>query len=221
MTITNGYATLQEFKQHRSIVSANKDEDDAIERIITDASRMIDGICGRWFYAYTQTRYLSFPYRETTRALDLGEDCLTLTSVTNGDGTTISASDYILDPRNHPVKTRIVLKRGTTTIWQSDSTTGNTECVIALAGTWGYCDRAATDPYSAAVIGNTRSACLEIASQMFLERAGQNTGGQVQVTGAGVVITPHGAVPKSAYDRIKPYIKLTMAASDDQIGYGW
>lgn len=218
MAITNGYATLQQFKQLRSIVSANADEDAAIERIIEDASRMIDTICGRWFYAYTTTRYISFPYRNTARALDLGEDCLTLSAVVNGDGTTIAASEYILDPRNHPVKNRIVLKQGSAVVWQADSTTGDTENVIALTGTWGYCDRTATDPYSAAVIGNTRSACLEIASQMFLERSGQNTGGQVTVTAAGVVVTPYGAVPKSAYDRIRPYIKAVFASTDDVIG---
>lgn len=220
MTITNGYCTLPEFKAHRSILSAAHTDDTAIEQIIEGASRMIDAICGRWFYAYTQTRYVGFASSVNNRALDLGEDCLSLTSVTNGDGTTVTTADYYLNPRNHPVKTQIILKQGAAIVWMPDNS-GNTEGVIALDGSWGYCDRTATDPYSLAVIANTRAACLEIASVAYLERTGQNTGGNVQVTAAGVVVTPFGAVPKAAYERLRPYIKLTLATTDELVGDGW
>ena len=217
MAITNGYATLAEFKAHRAITSLSAVDDSVAEILIGDASRMIDAVCGRWFYAATLTRYLNVV---NSRALDLGEDCLTITTLTNGDGTVVTTADYYLDPRNHPVKTRAILKQSSAVMWLQD-TDGNDENAITAAGTWGYCDRTATDPYSAAVISNTRRACLEIANQLYQERSGANMNGSVQVTGAGIVITPYGAVPKVAYDLIKPYIKPVYATTGDLNGYVW
>jgi hypothetical protein len=39
------------------------------------------------------------------------------------------------------------------------------------------------------------------------ERFGVNAGGNVYITAGGVVQSPAGAIPKAAYDMIKPYIR--------------
>ena len=41
----------------------------------------------------------------------------------------------------------------------------------------------------------------------YEQRFGENTGGVATVTGAGVVITPQGAIPKSAWQLIAPFIR--------------
>lgn len=201
MAITNGYATLPQFKAILSVNSYDAQDDALIEDLITRASRTIDGITGKWFYANTQTRYFPVtPSREL--ALDAG--LLSVTTLTNGDGTTIASTEYTLLPRNRPSKFVVKLNDRSTTYWQP-ATASSDDYPISIAGSWGYVNRSASDPESARVIYNTETACLQIAVQQYKERKGQ-AGGQVQVTAAGVVITPYGAVPKLAYDLISPYI---------------
>jgi len=204
MAITNGYATLAEFKSLKDIATTDAADDAEIENIVTRASRMIDTITGYWFYAATLTHYFDVP---DGREILFDFPLLTATTVTNGDTTVITSTYYKLLPYNLPQKYSIRLKQSTTYYWSEDSN-GDTEGVISIAGTWGYCDRTATDPISARVIQNTNYACLEIAKMWYHERFGENLGGNTIITAAGVVQTPAGAIPKSAYEAIKPYIRI-------------
>jgi len=204
MTITNGYATVAQFQRFKGITNADALDDAEIEAMIEEASRMIDAICGRWFYAYTQTRYYDVP---AGRELFLEDDLLTITTLTNGDTTVLTTSDYYLLPRSESPKYSVALKESSTYLWEEDSS-NNTEGVISIAGTWGFVSRAATDPRSAMVIDNTRRACLMICKQWMEERFGVNVGGNVYITSGGVVQSPAGAIPKAAYDMIKPYIRI-------------
>ena len=71
MAITNGYATLPEFKAWVDITSADAPDDGVIEDIIETASRHIDNTTGRTFYARTETRYYDVP---DGRQIDLDDD---------------------------------------------------------------------------------------------------------------------------------------------------
>ena len=59
MAITNGYATLAEYKARHNLDHA--DQDDMLESIITTVSRLIDGIRGERFFTTDsdETRYFS------------------------------------------------------------------------------------------------------------------------------------------------------------------
>ena len=199
MTIINGYATLVQFKSLKGIKSDDVVDDTLIEELITRASRAIDGITGKWFYAHANTRYYPLP---DSRELKLDAALLTVTTLINGDGSTIASTEYALLPRNRPQKTCIRLHDRSTNVWQIST---SDDYPITVTGTWGYVSRAATDPESVMIINNTEFACLQMALNWYNERKGQ-AAGQVQVTGAGVVITPYGAVPKAAYDVISQYI---------------
>lgn len=67
-----------------------------------------------------------------------GDACLlAVTSITNGDGTSISASDYVLQPNNrYPVKI-IRLKSANAKYWKAKSD-GQWEQAIGITGIWGY-----------------------------------------------------------------------------------
>lgn len=203
MSITNGYATLAEAKAHKRITSTDATDDTVIESLVEDASRLIDAITNRWFYAYTQTRYFDVP---SGRELCFDADLVAVTTLTNGDGTVIASTEYNLQPINETPAYALRLKDLTTVSWQPSSTYGSQK-VISIAGSWGYVDRTATTPWAARVILNTKRACLSIFGQIYEERFGTNTAGAVTVTAAGVVITPYGAVPKAAYQLIAPYIR--------------
>lgn len=206
MAIVNGYCTLTQAKNFKRITSTDATDDSVIEEMIEEASRLIDAICNRWFYAYTQTRYFDVP---RGRELCLDSDLLAITTLTNGDSTTIASTEYNLQPKNSPPYYAVVLKPGSTTVWQPSTSGGYNEKVISIAGSWGFVDRTAADPVSDRVIKATRKACLVIFGNAYGERFGDNTGGQVTVTAAGVVITPYGAIPKAAYQAIAPYVRKT------------
>lgn len=193
MAITNGYATLAEFKLWADISSTNTDDDSVIEDIIEAASRYIDAETARTFYARTETRYYSIP---GGRQLDVDDDLLTITTLTNGDATTIAATEYNFIPKNVTPYRAIRLKDSSTDYWTFDSD-GNSEYVISILGTWGY---AATAPH------DIRQACMMIATSMYKRRFGESTSSVATVTAAGVVITPQD-VPSHAARIIRRYTR--------------
>lgn len=196
MAITNGYATLAEYKAYHPITSVSATDDGVIEDLIEAASRHFDAqASGRTFYARTETRYFSIP---SGRTLRVDDDLLAITTLTNGDGTVISSSDYYLVPRNASPKFEIVLKESASVFWASDSN-GNTEFVISIAGSWGY---ATTRP------DNINIACLEIAKALYSRRTGETMNMVARVTAAGVVLMPQGT-PDWVADVIASYRKRT------------
>lgn len=209
MPIVNGYSTLAEFKA--LLVSqnlpANATDDTVIEDLITDASRLIDNIANRTFYLRTETHYFDQP---AGRQIMLDDDLLAVTTLTNGNSTVIAAANYILLERGRLPYWGLRLKEYSTVAWAPDSS-GNTEQVVSLLGSWGYVDRAASDAESVRIVSLTHRACLDIALMKYRERTGQNIGGAVQITAAGLVITPQGAIPKSARDALDGLVRLEFA----------
>ena len=192
--ITNGYATLAEFKLEKNVDSVNAADDTSIEDIIEAASRFIDTETGRTFYARTETRSFDVP---GGRELRLDDDLLTITTLTNGDDIVIADTEYILLPANIDPKYAIVLKSTSSIIWQPDSNSG-TEQVIDVAGTWGW---VATHP------DNIKRACLMIATDYYDKREGQGVT-TTTVTAGGVLIKAAG-VPDAAMRIINSFRKLT------------
>ncbi len=193
MTLLNAYATVAEFKAQPDITSDKAGDDVFIEDLLTRSSREFDGDTGHWFYAYTQTRRYDLP---RGRELKLNTPLLTVTSLTNGDGTVLTTAEYDLWPYNGPHRTSVRLKVSGGAIWLP-SAAGDCEGVIEVTGTWGYVNRSATDPESAAVIYNSKSAVLALALALYRKRYGQAaSGGVATVTGAGVVITPRDKSPE-------------------------
>lgn len=195
MAISNGYATLSEYKAYHTVDSTDATDDGVIEDIIEAASRHIDAQSGRTFYARTETRFFSIP---NGRELRFDDDLLTITTLTNGDDTTIAATEYNLLPRNVSPKYGLKLKESASISWYPDSDS-NYEYVISIAGTWGY---AATRP------DDINLACLEIARVLYGRRSGESVSNIARVTAAGVVLVPQGT-PAWVVDVIGRYRRRT------------
>lgn len=193
MTITNGYTTLVKVKALADITSTDATDDGYLEDLITQASRVIDNVTGRTFYARTETHYYDMPFSRELLVKD--DDLLTVTSLTNGDGAVIPAAQYDLLPRNVSPKWAVRLKETSAYSWVSTSA-GNIEGAITIAGTWGY---SATTP------ADIESACNEIVVAAYHRRSGQNVT-DTTITSGGVVITPQG-IPASARAILSRYIK--------------
>lgn len=192
MSLTNSYVTLDEFLALPDMDSAQPRDDVFIERLLERASREFDGDCGQWFYAHQDARTYDVP---KGRCLELDAPLLTVTSITNGDDTTVESTEYLLYPLNGPNKYEIRLKQSSSTLWQYTSG-GDTEGVITVRGTWGYVNRDSTDPESMAAILGSKSAVLALALAIYKRRYGVGVEGVAQVTAGGIVITPRDKSPE-------------------------
>ena len=191
MTITNGYCDLVEIKARLGIDNSNAKDDTILEAEVEAASRFFDNETQRTFYARTETHYFDIP---KGRELRLDDDLLSVTTLTNGNGVAIASTEYTVVPRNKPPYYAIKLKEGSSVGWELDSD-GNSEGVIALAGTWG---RTSTAP------ANVKESCIQIASAAYKRRFGENLGAVTTITAAGITITPQD-IPTYAWRVINVY----------------
>lgn len=203
MTITNGYCTLAELKRELAVESLHVEDDDVLERIIEDASRLVDGYCARQFHAASASQSYTAEEREQTLWLD--DDWLSVSGITNGDGTTVAASLYQLWPLNTVSKCAIRLK-DSANVWWAGTSGGDEYGTITVAGSTGYVDRSASDAKSALIISNTKRATIITAVALYRKRTGQETT-SATVTGAGVVLTPQG-LPRDAAQLLEGYRRV-------------
>ena len=141
--LINSYATTQEFKNFKtqraqSTINTDAADDLVIGSLLESASRYIDDQCRRKFYPSIETRYFNVPEDQNNDLLlFVDADLLEITTLTNGDTTTITSTSYNLLPRNVSPKYGIKLIPTSNIYWMNDST-GNGEFVIPVYGVWGF-----------------------------------------------------------------------------------
>ena len=133
------YATREQVKRALD-VSETARNNAQIDRAIASASRSIEALCHRTFYPWDGIKYIGYPRRNENSSwrLWLNEhDLVSVSSLTSG-GTTVSASDYFLEPANSgPPFTSIELDLESNAAW----TTGDTwQRNVVVTGTWGFWD---------------------------------------------------------------------------------
>lgn len=137
----NAYATLTDLKNWRrsggTDLVADTTDDIVMSDLLEGASRFIDEQACRHFYPTIETRSFDLP---GDRELWFDDDLLELTTLTNGDDTTIASSEYILQPTNYYPKYALKLRQASSIVWLYDDD-GNTEQVLDVLGFWGYHDQ--------------------------------------------------------------------------------
>jgi hypothetical protein len=199
MTITNGYATLAEYKSWNTIDTTSATDDAVIEQIIESVSRQIDSICARVFYVTTATvRYFNTDDSNVLYTDDISAlTSLEVATDLDGDGVhevVWASTDYNLLPyqstRSWPYNG---IERASNSIYAfSRMPRGNK--VTAL---WGW----------SAVPADVKTACLIAVDAEYHARNGQNLSVDTQISAMGVVMTPRG-LPKSALDKLRPYMRF-------------
>jgi hypothetical protein len=134
----NNYATLADYKNYvtaRGQTATTDTTDDAvIESLLESASRYVDDETGRVFYPFIQNRYYDVPQG---RELLLDEDLLEVITLTNGDSTTMGASEYDFVPKNIYPAYGLKIKDISSYMWQSNSQ-GSLENAVSVLAIWGY-----------------------------------------------------------------------------------
>lgn len=151
------YTTLTKVKLQLEIqdVTGTLNDDTLINDYITQASKFIDDYCRRTFSESVGTLNLDVgaPYTYGSK-LFFGQDVLGVVSVVNGNGSTLTASDYVLLPANETPKYGMQLKNGA--YWTySDSPLQ----AITVVATLGYCTEA-TRPADITLAATKLSAFL-------------------------------------------------------------
>jgi hypothetical protein len=199
-TSSSGYATLANIKTLLAITSTNATDDAVIEKLILQASRVIDNICLRRFYTTStdDTRYFT---ADNPYCLYVG-DLVSVTSIATDPsglrayGDSWTTADYDLNPYNAAYEG--IPYSYITTTPSSTYSFPPYEKGVKVIGKWGY----STAP------ADIERACMAIVTNVYHNRYGQNVQGAAVVTGAGVVITPND-VPEEVMLILQQYKRRT------------
>lgn len=176
------YATLAEIRSYGRFDRADSGNDTLLEDLVTRVSRMIDKQTGYTFAPDADsTEYFQHDWHPALgggRDLFLGmkqNPLLSVSSITNGDGTSISTDDVFLLPRGADRFHTVRLKEASAADWETD-----TDEWIAITGRWGY---------SLTVPDDIKQAAIEAVLHIFHNRTDPQTE-RAQVSADGFVMTP-------------------------------
>jgi hypothetical protein len=204
--ITNGYATLAQFKAHISMrglagsVGTDTSDDAVIELMIESASRYIDRETGERFYPDTNDTVYYYQ-AENSRSVRLPSFAsITTVAVDFNNSRTytelVVSTDYDLVPDNYTAEGIPI--NGLELSPLSSYYFPTQRKGIKVTGKRGW-SAAPTD---------IKDACLEIVQNIYSSRSGQSTAGRINVTASGIVIRPDD-VPDYAQRIIQHYRDLT------------
>ncbi len=201
MAITNGYATLDEYKKWivvrgGSAISTDANDDAMIELLIESVSRFIDAETATKFYlpAIDETRYFTAVESDKVYVGFLAS--LTSISVDYAGTRTytdLTATDYDLTPDNASLD-GVPYTAIETNKQQSSAYFPRTRRGVKVVGKWGW----------PATPKDIKEATLSIAQSLYATRSGQTAGGKVTITAGGIVIRPED-VPAFAQKVIMHY----------------
>lgn len=161
---TGDLCSLADVKSH--IKTDKSTGDPFLQNLISEASADIEAETGLRFYPKTETR--KFHAIDDVDGLELLLDMplLTVTAITNGDGTSIDVDDDILlEPANTTPKVAIALKSTTSLSWTYSS---EPRQAISVTGSWGM--EAATPPAYNGDHGDIRLAATMLAVHYYKVR---------------------------------------------------
>lgn len=187
------YATLAELKTYLSI-SGNGD-DTLLAALLVRAQAIIDAHCRRTFEAAADTtRYFDAEDDIDGDDLVVDTDLYSVTSVTNGDGTAIASTEYVLEPANHRPAYAICLKDTSSVVW---TWSDHHENAISVTGRWAYSLTAPAD---------IAHACIRLAAWLYRQKDTSVEVDAVSVTSGGAVITPSG-LPTDVTLLLRTYVR--------------
>lgn len=137
------YCSVANLKEYLGITTST--DDGLLADLIASADRIIDTDTGRTFEAIEDsTRYFDAYADVVADTLYFDTDLCEITSITNGDGTSISVSHYVTEPRNRTPYFAIKLKASSSKQWVAASN-GDGENAITVVGKWAYSASAPDD----------------------------------------------------------------------------
>lgn len=173
------------------------DDDTLLGELITRSQAIIDHYTGRTFEASSDsTRYFDAVRDVDGLTLHLDADLCAVTSVTNGDGTTVTSSQYTTEPRNATPYHQLKMLSNTGLMW---TYTTNHENAISVTGKWAYSTTAPADIVA---------ACVRLAAYLYRQKD-SSTFETTAYPDAGIIETPSG-MPKDVRQMLAYYRRRTL-----------
>ena len=191
------YETLANVKSYLGIASSDTAKDALLTLILDRATQAIEDHTKRVFEATADsTRYFDaihdIDHKSLTLYLDT--DLCAITSITNGDGTTVTSGQYVVWPRNSTPWHEIRLKRQGGIVWTYDD---DPEDAIVVVGRWAY----STGPNSIIKHCTTR-----LAAYMFRQKDNSGDLDRAMVGEFGMLLPSE--MPKDIEVLLRPYVRL-------------
>lgn len=188
------YTTAALVKTYLNVTSSN--DDTLITTLIARAQALIDEFTRRTFEASADsTRYFDAErdVSADSRTLFLDEDLCALTSIVNGDGTAVTLTNLVKEPRNRTPWFALTFKLNSDEVWTWDETPENS---IEVTGKWAY---------STAAPDDIVHACIRLAAYLYRQKDTQSGNpDRVTVTPEGLIDMPAG-LPKDIRDILTNY----------------
>lgn len=128
------YATVAQLKTYLGLSGSG--EDSLLGDLLDRATTAIEQYTRRVFEAASDTtRYFDAVDDVEDRRLWFDREICQITTVTNGDSTTVSSDDYVTEPRNDAPYYALTLKSGSTVTWTYSD---DAENAISVTGRWAY-----------------------------------------------------------------------------------
>jgi hypothetical protein len=192
------YASLADVKAYLGITTSG--DDALLTALIARAQSAIDAYTHRTFEASADTtKRFDADYDTFEGMLDwtpYGLDLCAITSVVNGDGVTITSTQYVTEPRHSTPYYGIRLKASTGLTWEWDNNS-DSENAIAITGRWAYSITAPADIVHAAIR----------LSAFYYRQKDSGTFETVAYPESGIIQTPMG-FPKDVEVTLRPYVRM-------------
>ena len=179
------YTTATAVKSYLGITSSS--DDALLTTLISSAQAAIDTYTHRTFEAATDTTRYFDAEDDTSESYTMldwtpyGLDLAQITSIVNGDGATIPASAYVLEPRHYPPYFGVKIKVSSGLYFEYDNNNDH-ENAIAVTGRWAYSITAPADVVH---------ACIRWTAYLYRQKD-SGTYETTVIPGAGVVEVPMG-----------------------------
>lgn len=205
MAITNGYATLAEYKAYMAMrglagsVGTDASDDAVIEDLIEAVSRYADVTTGRRFYIDTNDTIYYYDAKQNyeIRLPDFGSITTVAVDYANTRTyTNLAASDWEALPVNYSAEGNPIT--GLAILPTSAAYFPTSRSGVKITGKRGY----------PSVPNDIREATLETVANIYSARSGQSNSGRISITASGVVLRPED-VPDFAMAIFKSYRILT------------
>ena len=188
------YASLDDLTQYLGIDDSTAD-DGKLTQFLARAQAEIDNETRRVFEVVADSTRWHGAGSIQGRTLFLDGDCCAITSITNGNGATVAASEYYTLPRNRTPYYALELYSDSTVAWVDGGRSGGQ---IAVTGKWGYSLTAPADVVQATV---------RLAAWFYRQK--DNAAGDQAIVTGDVTVLP-ARLPEDVRKLLWPYLRVLV-----------
>ena len=190
------YCGVDELKEYLGVTGAT--DDAMLLTLLAAAQHTIDSYCARTFEATADTVRTFDSQRDVDGyTLTVDSDLCAITSIVNGDGTTISNSHYVTEPRNETPYYAIRLKASAGKVWTS-TVAGDSENAITVTGKWAYSTSAPSD---------IAHVCKRLASYIYRQKDNAGDLDRAVIAGNSTILPAQ--IPSDIRLMLTPYKRLS------------